>query len=89
MKNVFTPKTDTRVRPNDIFVKSHKLTNYGENPLPRNVKPKTCFTKFKEYIDTWFGPEYKCKICALTHFIEMAVKMEKATVGSFSCKYAG
>ena len=27
IKNLFTPKTDARIRPNDIFVKSNETTN--------------------------------------------------------------
>ena len=26
------------------------------NQLPEGIKPETSYTKFKEYIDTWFGP---------------------------------
>ena len=48
MKNVFTPKTDAKVRPDDILVKSHKPTNYGDNLLLRNIKPETCFSKFND-----------------------------------------
>ena len=33
MKYDFTPKTDARVRPNDILVKSHKTANYGVKSL--------------------------------------------------------
>ena len=48
MKNVFPPKTDARVRPDDILAKSHKPTNYGDNLLLRNIKPETCFGKFND-----------------------------------------
>ena len=76
MKNLLTTKTDARVRLNDILVKSHKTTNYGETSLlvfhpkiwdrlSQNIKTETCFDKCNEYIDTWFGRVCKCNICAL------------------------
>ena len=77
MKYVFTPKTDASVRPNDILVKSHKTANYGDtsltvlgpkiwNQFPKFIKLQTCFSEFKEYIDTWFRTKCKCNICVLT-----------------------
>ena len=66
MKKVFAPKTDERIRSNDILVKLHNFTNYDDrnllvfgskiwNRLPQNIKSETYFNKCKEYLDTWFG----------------------------------
>ena len=49
MKEIFTPKVDPKVRPNDIIVKRHNTTKYGTkslttlgpqiwNSLPENIK---------------------------------------------------
>ena len=62
MKDIFTPKTDKNVRTNGIFVKSHKTINYGNDNKTLTQK----IVKFREYIDAWFGPKYKCNVCALT-----------------------
>lgn len=71
------------VWPNYIFIKSHsKSSNYDYkslvllgpkiwNQLTKNFKSETCFSKFKKYIDTWFGPKCKCNICGLTYFIKL------------------
>ena len=66
-----------------ILVKSNKtvssgeqsLTELGWNQLPKNIKYKICFSKFKEYIDTWFGPKCKCNISVLTLSMKIMVKM--------------
>lgn len=58
-------------------MKSHKTANYGDksltmlgpkvwNQLPKNIKSESCFSIFKEYIDTWIGLKYKCNT-ALWH----------------------
>ena len=45
-KNIFTPKTDTSVRPNDIFVKSHKTINYSDKNLTnKKLTPKIAKSK--------------------------------------------
>ena len=33
------------------------------NQLPGEIKSKTSYTKFNEYIDTWFGHKYSCNVC--------------------------
>jgi len=34
------------------------------NSLPTNLKKETCFEKFKEQINKWFGPACKCSLCS-------------------------
>ena len=74
MKDIFTPKLHPKVRPNDILVKHHNTITYGAkslktlglriwNQLPSDIKSETSYTKFKEYIDTWFGPKSRCNVC--------------------------
>ena len=66
MKNIFTPKENSKVRHNDIIVKSMNTSRFGTqrlrslgpkiwNNLPSNIKSETLFLKFKEYIKTWLG----------------------------------
>ena len=63
MKNIFTPKTNTKIRPNDIIVRIHSTATYGNkiltalrpkvwNKVCTNIKSLTSITKFKEYMRT-------------------------------------
>ena len=74
MKDISTPKLLLKVRPNDILVKHHSTIPYGTkslktlglkiwNQLPEDIKSETSYTKFKEYIDTWFGPKCRSNVC--------------------------
>ena len=71
VKDIFTPKLHPKVRPNDIPVKHHNTITCGIkslktlgpktwNNLPENIKSETSYTKFKKYIDNWFGPKCRC-----------------------------
>ena len=71
---IFTPKLHPKLRPNDILVKHHNTITYGTkslktlgpkmwNQLPEDIISETSYTKFKEYIYTWFGPKCKCNEC--------------------------
>ena len=68
MKNIFTLKTNAKIRPTDLLVKRHNSATYGDkslsvlgpkiwNSLTPNIKSETSFNKFKEYIGTWVGPK--------------------------------
>ena len=74
MKDIFTPKLHLKVKPNGILVKHHNTITYDKkslktlgpmiwNQLPEGIKSETSYTKFKEYIDTWFGPKCRCNVC--------------------------
>ena len=76
MNNIFTPKTNAKIRPYDIIVRHHNTETYGDksltalrpeiwNKLPTNIKSLTSITKLKEYIKTWFGPRCKCNVCRI------------------------
>ena len=74
MKNIFTSKTNYRVRPFDLLVKNRNTEKYGSkslmaqgpkiwNDLPENIKKETSLSKFKEHIKLWSGPTCMCKMC--------------------------
>ena len=74
MKNIFTPKENSKARHNDIIFKCINTSRFGTqslrtlgpkiwNNLPSNIKSEISFPKFKEYIKTWFGPKCRCKVC--------------------------
>ena len=74
MKDKFTLKLYPKVRPNDILVKSHNTVRYVAkslntlgpkiwNQLPGDIKSETCYTKFKEYVDTWLRSKCRCNVC--------------------------
>ena len=65
-KDIFTPKLQPKIKPNDILVKHHNTITYGtkslktlgpkiSNQIPVDIKSETSYTIFKEYIDIWFG----------------------------------
>ena len=65
MKNIFTPKGNSKVKQNDIIVNLVNTSRLGAqslmslgpkicNNLPSNIKSETLFPKFKEYIKTWY-----------------------------------
>ena len=73
INNIFTPKTNAKIRPHDTIVIHHNTATYGDksltalgpktwNKLPANIKSLTSITKFKEYIKTWSGPSCKCNV---------------------------
>ena len=76
MKNIFTPKTNAKIRPHDIIVRHHNTATYCDksltglgpkiwNKLSANIKSLTSITEFKEFIRTWFGPSCKCNVCRM------------------------
>ena len=77
MKNIFSPKENSKARQNDIIVKRINTSRFGTqslrllgpkiwNHLPSNIKSEKSFPKFKEYIKTWLGPKCRCKVCINT-----------------------
>ena len=74
MKDIFTSKLHSKVRPNDILFKHHNTIKYGakslkslrpkiRNQLPEDIKSETSYTRLKESIGTWFGPKCRCNAC--------------------------
>ena len=73
MKDIFNLKINAKIRPFDIIANSRKTNKFGNksltalgrkisNQLLTEIKSKISL-RFKEYIKTWFGPEYKCNAC--------------------------
>ena len=53
MNDIFTPKLHAKVTPKSLRAKSLKtLGPKVWNQLPGDIKSKTSYSKFKEYIDT-------------------------------------
>ena len=61
-------------RPNNIQVNVRKTIKYGDknlktlcpyiwNSLSEHMKAETHFNKFREYINQWLGPIWKCNFC--------------------------
>ena len=74
MRNIFTPKENSKVRQNNITVKRTNTGRFGNQSLrflgPKirsnmlsDIKLETLFPKFKKYIKTWLGPKCRCKVC--------------------------
>ena len=76
MKDIFAPKLHPKVRPSDILVEHHNTIRSGAksqktlgpkskiwNQWPGDIKSEISYTKFKEYIDTLFGPKCRCNLC--------------------------
>lgn len=86
----FTPKFDVLERPNNILVELHKTGNYNDKSLTAWVqkygihsvkyKSEACFSKFKEYINTWFKLKCKYNMYAVTWLVKTVVKMMKTTI---------
>ena len=79
MQNISVLKGNTKFCPNDIEVRYHKTTSYGDESLnilgakiwnhrPSNIQSKTSLITFEESINTWFGPKCKCSICRMIDF---------------------
>ena len=66
MKNIFTPKTNAKMRPHDIIVRHHNAATYDDKIwFPTNIKSLISITKFKEYIRMSFGSSCKYNVCRM------------------------
>ena len=74
MKIIFTSKQNPRVRPHDLFTRSHKSVTYGDkslkilgpkiwNTLPKEIKRVTSLSKLKEHVKLWSGHSCKYNLC--------------------------
>ena len=75
MKNIFTPNSNAKRQPCDVF-RHHNTATYSNNSLtalrpkiwnklPTKVKLLTSVTKFKEYIRMRFWCCCKCNVCRM------------------------
>ena len=75
MKEIFHKTTNLTHRPFNIKPNQNNTTKYGNkslkslgshiwNSLPKQIKEKTDYNKFKDFIDKWFGAKCKCNLCS-------------------------
>ena len=75
MKEIFHKTTNLTHRPFNIKANQNNTTKYGNkslkslgshiwNSLPKQIKEKTDYNKFKDFIDKWFGAKCKCNLCS-------------------------
>ena len=71
LKKMFKIKVSPRAWQNDVIVKTHNTTTYGDKALavlgpriwtslPENVKSESSYKRFEEYINTRFGTKCYC-----------------------------
>ena len=74
MKDIFIKNVTSITNSNNLKVQYHRTAKYGDkslktlgpklwNSLPNDIKRETSFSKFKNFINTWFGPKCKCNLC--------------------------
>ena len=75
MKEIFQKTAFTAHRPLNLEVNENRTTKYGSkslrclgphirNSLLNQIKKETNNTKFKEFINDWFGMKCKCSLCS-------------------------
>ena len=75
MKEIFRKTAFSTHRPLNLEVNENRTTKYGNkslrclgpnirNSLPNKIKIETDYTKFKEFINDWFGMKCKCSLCS-------------------------
>ena len=73
MKEIFHKTAFSTHRPLNLEVNENHTTKYGNkslrclgphiwNSLPNQIKTETDYTKFKEFINDWFGMKCKCNL---------------------------
>ena len=76
MKNLFSKREASRRRKN-LEIPNRNTIKYGNksigslgphiwNGLPEEIKNENSCDKFKEYLNTWYGPKYTCNLCSFT-----------------------
>ena len=74
MKKLFEKKMNSHKRENDLNIPNRNSVIFGDNSirclgphiwnlLPNNIKTETSYERFKEFINTWYGPTCRCNIC--------------------------
>ena len=75
MKEIFHKTAFSTHRPLNLEVNENHTTKYGNkilrclgphiwNSLPNQIKSETDYTKFKEFINDWFGMKCKYNLCS-------------------------
>ena len=79
MKNLFAKREVTKRNKNNLKIPNRNTVKCGDksirslgphicNGLPAEIKHKNSYDRFKEYLNTWYGP--KCT-CSLYYFTEI------------------
>ena len=75
MKEIFHKTAFTTHRPSNLEVTKNQTTKHGNkslrclgphiwNTLLNQIKKEANYTKFKEFINDWFGIKCKCNLCS-------------------------
>ena len=75
INEIFYKTAFTTDIPLNLEVNENHTTKYGNkslrclgphiwNSLPNQIKKETDYTKFKEFINDWFGMKCKCNLCS-------------------------
>ena len=84
MKNLFAKREVSKRRKNNLEIPNRNTVKYGDksirslgphiwNGLPEEIKNENSYDKFKEYLNTWYGPTCSC---SLFSFIEINTQIE-------------
>ena len=76
MKNLFAKREVSKRRKNSLEIPNRNTVRFGDksirslgphiwNGLPEEIKNETSYDKFKEYLNTWYGP--KCLQLVFLH----------------------
>ena len=71
MKNVFAKREVSKRRKKNVEIPNRNTVKFGDkgirslgphiwNGLPEETKNKNSYDKFKEYLNTWYGPKCTC-----------------------------
>ena len=77
MKNLFAKREVSKRRKNNLEIPNRNTVRFGDksirslgphiwNGLPEEIKNETSYDKFKEYLNTWYGPKCTCSLCSFT-----------------------
>ena len=74
MNNLFNIRKSSNRRENNLEIPRRNTVKFGDNSitclgphiwnsLPQNVKSEHSYERFKEFIETWYGPQCNCSLC--------------------------
>ena len=77
MKNLLAKREVSKKRRNNLEIPNRNIAKCGDksirslgphiwNGLPEEIKNETSYDKFKEYLNTWYGPKCICSLCSFT-----------------------
>ena len=77
MKNIFAKWDVSKRRKNNLEIANRNTVKFGDksirslgphiwNGLPEEIKNETSYDKFKEYLNTWYGPKSTCSLRSFT-----------------------